>query len=224
LTQGFLYDDPLRPAAQLDSSGNIVSRFVYATRVNVPDYVVKGGVTYRLMLDHLGSPRLVVNAVTGQVAQRMDYDAFGRVLKDTAPGFQPFGFAGGLYDPDTGLVRFGARDYDAEIGRWTTKDPIGFRGRDTNLFSYTGNDAINNTDAYGLESGEECRNRVNQETAKCAKKVLQLSAVCYAAAIVKLNSPGLLACTAVLDIQVQDCRDQQVKKLEKCPSKSSCSK
>jgi hypothetical protein len=29
---------------------------------------------------------------------------------DTAPGLQPFGFAGGLYDSDTGLVRFGARD------------------------------------------------------------------------------------------------------------------
>ena len=31
----------------------------------------------------------------------------------TQPGLSPFGFAGGLYDDDTGLVRFGARDYDA---------------------------------------------------------------------------------------------------------------
>ena len=44
--------------------------------------------------------------------------------KDTHPGFQPFGYAGGLYDADTGLVRFGAHDYDATIGRWTTKDPL----------------------------------------------------------------------------------------------------
>ncbi|MDS4031603.1 MAG: hypothetical protein RKO66_16235 [Candidatus Contendobacter sp.] len=35
---------------------------------------------------------------------------------DTSPGFQPFGFAGGLYDKDTGLVRFGARDYGAADG------------------------------------------------------------------------------------------------------------
>ena len=41
------------------------------------------------------------------------------------------GFAGGLYDPDTGLVRFGARDYDAVVGRWITKDPISFGGRTT---------------------------------------------------------------------------------------------
>jgi YD repeat-containing protein len=49
--------------------------------------------------------RLVVNAETGQVVQRMDYDAFGRVLQDTNPGFQPFGFAGGRYDADTGTKR-----------------------------------------------------------------------------------------------------------------------
>ena len=33
------------------------------------------------------------------VVQRVDYDEFGRVTSDTNPAFQPFGFAGGLYDP-----------------------------------------------------------------------------------------------------------------------------
>ena len=55
--------------------------------------MVKGGATYRLIVDQLGSPRLVVNTATGQVAQRMDFDEFGRVLTDTNPGFQPFGFS-----------------------------------------------------------------------------------------------------------------------------------
>jgi RHS repeat-associated protein len=64
----------------------------------------------------------------------MDYDEFGNVINDTNPGFQPFGFAGGLYDQDTKLVRFGARDYDASVGRWTAKDPISFNGGDTNLY------------------------------------------------------------------------------------------
>jgi RHS repeat-associated protein len=83
------------------------------------------------------------------VIQRIDYDEFGRVVADSNPGLQPFGFAGGLYDPATGLVRFGARDYDPQLGRWTAKDPILFSGRDSNLFAYPGSDPINNIDPTG---------------------------------------------------------------------------
>jgi RHS repeat-associated protein len=71
------------------------------------------------------------------------------VLTDTNPGFQPFGFAGGLYDVDTGLVRFGARDYDPHTGRWTAKDPIRFGGGDTNLYGYVVGDPVNLTDPSG---------------------------------------------------------------------------
>lgn len=91
----------------------------------------------------------MVNAATGDIVQKMEYDEFGRVLEDTNPGFQPFGFAGGIYDQQTGLVRFGARDYDAEIGRWTAKDPIGFDGGNTNLFVYCSGDPINYLDLNG---------------------------------------------------------------------------
>jgi RHS repeat-associated protein len=150
LQQGFLYQNQLKPVAELDGSNNLLSRFVYGTRFNVPDYVVKGGVTYRIISDHLGSVRLVVDVATGAVAQRMDYDEFGVVTLDTAPGFQPFGFAGGLYDSQTKLVHFGARDYDAETGRWTVKDPLLFDGGDSNLYAYVGNDPINRIDPNGL--------------------------------------------------------------------------
>jgi RHS repeat-associated protein len=148
--QGFLYQDWLRPIAELDGAGAVVSRFVYATGGSVPDYMVKGGATYRIVSDHLGSPRLVIDAATGQIAQRMDHDEFGRVTLDTSPGFQPFGFAGGLHDRHTGLVHFGAREYDPETGRWTTKDPIGFAGGDANLYAYVANDPVNNVDPSGL--------------------------------------------------------------------------
>ncbi len=111
----------------------------------MPAYLIKEGVTYRIVSDHLGSPRLVINTTTAEIAQRMDYDEFGNVILDTKPGFQPFGFAGGLYDQDTELVRFGARDYDPEPGRWTAKDPIRFDGGDMNLYGYVVNDPINLT-------------------------------------------------------------------------------
>ncbi len=150
LTQGFLYRDQLNPVAELDGTGSVVSRFVYGSKVNVPDYMIKGGVTYRIISDHLGSPRLVINTQDGTVTQRMDYDEFGNVINDTNPGFQPFGFAGGIYDQHTQLVRFGARDYDANVGRWTSKDPIMFLGSDTNVYNYVSNDPVNKTDPLGL--------------------------------------------------------------------------
>ena len=132
--------------AELDGVGNIVSRFVYASKGNVPDYMVKGGVMYRIISDHLGSPRLVVKTTDGTLVQRMDYNEFGQVITDTNPGFQPFGFVSGLYDRDTNFVRFGARDYDSEVGRWTAKDSILLADRDTNLYGYVLNDPVNLVD------------------------------------------------------------------------------
>src|SRR5439155_1490702 len=151
LTQGFLYQNQLNPVVELDGTGAIVARFVYGTKANVPDYMVKSGVTYRIISDHLGSPRQVLESTTGLAVQRMDYDEFGNVTLDTSPGFQPFGFAGGLYDQHTGLTRFGERDYDAQVGRWTAKDPIKFLGGDTNLYGYVAvNDPVNRIDPIGL--------------------------------------------------------------------------
>jgi YD repeat-containing protein len=96
----YLYKDALNPVAELDGDGNVVSRFVYTTRPNVPDYMIRDGVNYRIISDHLGSVLLVVHEdASGNLAihQRIDYSPFGRVINDTNPGFQPFGFAGGLY-------------------------------------------------------------------------------------------------------------------------------
>ncbi|MGR9115608.1 MAG: RHS repeat domain-containing protein, partial [Gammaproteobacteria bacterium] len=151
LVQGFLWQDQLKPIAELDANGNIVSRFVYATGINVPDYMVKAGVTYRFFKDHLGSPRLIVNTADGSIAQRLQYDAWGNVIRDSNPGFQPFRFAGGLYDFDTKLVRFGARDYEPQVGRWITKDPIKFYGSYRNLFNYVSNSPITYIDSNGLK-------------------------------------------------------------------------
>lgn len=151
LAQGFLYRGDLAIVAEVDGAGNVVSRFVYSADGNVAEYMVRGGATYRLVVDQVGSPRLVVDVATGAVVQRMDYDEWGNVIADTNPGFQPFGFAGGLYDAATGLTHFGARDYDAATGRWTVRDPILFKGGATNLYAYAGSDPINLRDPVGLQ-------------------------------------------------------------------------
>jgi RHS repeat-associated protein len=143
----FLYSGS-QLVAELDGAGQVVSRFVFGENRFVPDYMVRGDTSYRLVSEPSGTVRLVLNAVTGVVAQRLDYDAYGNVEVDTRPGFQPFGFKGGLYDPATNLTRIGARDYDPSTGRWTTRDPTLFGG-DVNLYGYALGDPVNITDPSG---------------------------------------------------------------------------
>jgi RHS repeat-associated protein len=87
----------------------------------------------------------------GTLLREIEYDSFGNIVADSAPEIKlAFGFAGGLYDTDTGLIRFGYRDYDPETGRWTARDPIGFDGGDTNLYGYVLGDPVNGIDPEGL--------------------------------------------------------------------------
>jgi RHS repeat-associated protein len=134
--------------ATYDRDDNLVQRFEY-TLGNTPASYTQDGTKYYIVSDHLGSPRAITDGA-GNILKAIDYDSFGNVISDTNPNLTiPFGFAGGLYDQDTNLIRFGYRDYDPEIGRWTARDPIGFAGGDTNLYGYVLNDPVNWVDPTG---------------------------------------------------------------------------
>lgn len=147
----YIYEDQYKIAGHVNGSGVIQKEYVYATSAYTPDYMVASSVNYRLIKDHLGSPRLIVKTDDGTVAQRLDYTDLGEAITDTNSGFQSFGFAGGIYDGQTKLLKFGQREYDPRAaGRWTTKDPIRFGGGDTNLYGYVANDPVNWADSSGL--------------------------------------------------------------------------
>jgi RHS repeat-associated protein len=148
-TEGFLYKDQLNPYAWMDGSGNEKAIFIYGEMTHVPSYMIKSGIKYKYVTDHLGSVRALVNTSTGTLAQSITYDEFGNQLSNTNPDFQPFGYVGGITDYDTDLIRFGARDYDPSIGRWTSKEPLGFGGA-LNWYVYVGNDPVNKVDPSGL--------------------------------------------------------------------------
>jgi RHS repeat-associated protein len=148
VTNRWLYQDGLSPVAELDASGALVAVYVYGTKSHAPELVLRGGQGYRVLSDQLGSPRLVVNATSSSdVPYSASYEAFGEVT-GTGLSWMPFGFAGGMYDPATRLVRFGARDYDPLIGRWVSKDPVRFEGG-VNLYEYATSDPINLVDVTG---------------------------------------------------------------------------
>jgi RHS repeat-associated protein len=85
------------------------------------------------------------------LTKEFQYDSFGNITSETNTTFRyPKTFAGGLHDPDTGLVRFGFPYHDPEIGRWTAKDPIQFAGGQENLYVYVGNSPVMFNDKLGL--------------------------------------------------------------------------
>ena len=151
-TDAWLYGSGGRIVGRIDGSGRLEITYIYVGGSWVPSYALhRDGRLFRIVTDQVGSVRVVVNVDTGAVAQNYEYSPFGVLEVDvTTEAIVPHRFAGGLYDSDTGLLRFGARDYDPAIGRFTAKDPIGFAGGDPNLYAYAGNDPINGAEPRGL--------------------------------------------------------------------------
>jgi RHS repeat-associated protein len=149
ITEKYLWQGLTQLLAVYDGSDNLLMRFEYANG-RMPFSMMRGDTTYYLTYDQVGSLRVVANVI-GTTAKKIDYDSFGNIINDTNPSFEvPFGFAGGLYDQDIGLVRFGYRDYDPDVGRWTAKDPILFAGGSPDLYGYCLNDPVNFVDRLGL--------------------------------------------------------------------------
>ncbi len=150
ITEKYLWQGLTRLLAVYDGDSNLIMRFEYAD-ARMPVAMTSGGTTYYLAYDQAGTLKAVADA-SGTVLLKRQYDSFGNILNEenSLPFEVPFGFAGGLYDKDTKLVRFGYRDYDPETGRWTAKDPILFAGGDTDLYGYCLNDPVNWVDPDGL--------------------------------------------------------------------------
>ncbi|NLV44787.1 MAG: RHS repeat-associated core domain-containing protein, partial [Candidatus Hydrogenedentes bacterium] len=136
--------------AVYDGSDTLIARFEYGTG-RLPVCMTQGSDTYYFTYDQVGSIRGIFNS-SGSLVHEIRYDAWGNILFETENiGLcVPFGFAGGLHDRDTDLVRFGFRDYDPETGRWTITDPIGFSGGDIYLYVYCAENPINFFDKNGL--------------------------------------------------------------------------
>lgn len=74
-----------------------------------------------------------------------------------------------MYEYRTGLVRFGARDYIPETGKWTAEDPIGFLSGDINFYAYVANDPINYIDPSGFYSKENLAVVIGERMARVNK-------------------------------------------------------
>ncbi len=83
------------PIAELNENDRIINAFIYADQ-NTPILMRKGSVDYYIVSDIRGSVRMVVKATDGNVLQILEYDAFGKVVSDSNPGYTPFRLCGRL--------------------------------------------------------------------------------------------------------------------------------
>jgi len=152
-TYQYLYGNqgnPFQLTAMRDPSG-VLTYYYYDDTAKLFAFD-KGGVRYYVATDQVGTPKVVSNT-TGAVVKYLEYDSYGMPTLASSPDFiLPVGYAGGLTDTTTGLVRFGYRDYDPYAGRWTAKDPIFFEGGQGNLYQYVQNNPVNFIDPSGLKT------------------------------------------------------------------------
>ncbi|MBI3927279.1 MAG: RHS repeat-associated core domain-containing protein [Armatimonadetes bacterium] len=111
-----------------------------------------GGSWYYFLRDRLGSTQYLVDGA-GNVAASYTYDAWGQATGGSFAVYNTFRFTGQQYDGIEGTYYLRNRYYyPGGIGRFLTRDPIGYDGG-LNLYAYVGNNPVNFSDPSGLQTG-----------------------------------------------------------------------
>ena len=135
-----------------DYCGNVVyENGVQKLLLTDEGYVTLSDGKYHYYLkDHQGNNRVVINQ-SGTVEEANHYYPFGGVFASSG-NVQPYKYNGKEYDGKKGLnlYDYGARMYDAALGRFTTVDPSAENYFNTSLYAYCGNNPINRIDLDGL--------------------------------------------------------------------------
>ena len=147
----YLYGDMRDPGRVTDviAPDGTLTQYLYDEAGHV--YALRrDGIWYGVLSDAVGTPIAVVDD-TGTVVKSRVFDRWGNPLMDSNPAFAlALGFAGGFQDADTGLVRFGQREYDPVTARWLSPDPLQLMGGSNNPYRYASNDPVSFRDATGL--------------------------------------------------------------------------
>jgi RHS repeat-associated protein len=132
-----------QPAEERDGSNSVTKRYY-------PQGTQVGSTNYYYTRDHLGSVREMTDN-SGVVQVRYDYDPYGRRTKVTGSLDADFGFTGHYFHQPSGLHLALYRAYDADLGRWISRDPLYLAEllQGPSLYAYIGNNPANFSDPTG---------------------------------------------------------------------------
>lgn len=138
----------------IGASGNLISRYMYGLApddVIAHDHIGGGGVAQtRWFKKDLQGTIQTIRDNDGNLIDHLDYSPFGERRDVVTPATEPrHGYTGQMYDLETGFNYYGARFYDAGLGRFLNQDPA---EEGTNLYAYVGNNSLNMTDPTGLSA------------------------------------------------------------------------
>jgi RHS repeat-associated protein len=140
--------DVIYEKSHVDGQADQMTTYVIANGMRIAK-ITSSGVQYYLP-DHLGSTQKVLDASRNTVFST-DYEPFG---KPVAPsGSESYKFTSEKHDDPTGLVYLRARQYDPEIGRFVSADPVLgslSRPQTLNRYAYVSNNPLSRIDPTGL--------------------------------------------------------------------------
>ena len=152
-TTRHVYDNNWQCIADIDEQGSVIASYTWGEGIDNLLAVNIGGATYYSLTDIQGTVWGYVDAQNNVVAS-WQYDAWGNVIsEEVAPSAAAlaalrYRFQGREWSAATGLINFRMRWYDAEMGRWLSKDPIGLSGG-LNLYAFCYGDPMDNQDPKG---------------------------------------------------------------------------
>ncbi|WP_257998504.1 RHS repeat-associated core domain-containing protein, partial [Xanthomonas arboricola] len=152
-----LYDEAGHWLGDYDTNGAPKQQAIWLDDLPV-GLLANGGQLHYIEPDHLGSPRVVVDAARDVAV--WNWSLKGEAFGNTAPNQDPDGdgtamvfdmrFPGQRFDTASGFNQNYFRDYDAATGRYGQSDPIGLSGGIA-TYEYSSSSPILVSDSQGLQ-------------------------------------------------------------------------
>ncbi len=146
----YLYDN-VNPFMELNDAGSTTKR--YTTGLSYDEWLSfsSGGSSYCYHMDGVNSTS-DISSTSGDIVKSYEYSVFGNIRNESGILDNTIRYTGREYDSEVGLYNYRSRMYDANAGRFLTKDAAQANSSDTqmlNKYNYVKNNPVLYFDPLG---------------------------------------------------------------------------